>query len=206
MQALYNDYFFGIIVLSLFSLQGIVMIFSKGSIRLEKPNGGIISWFYNILNLSIIMIITPIVAFSLFGKINISVFLISINFNSETFNQNLSFFGLILFAIGSLIMFWSRITIWDNFRLGAVEPKGNDKLIQKGLYKIIRHPTYLSVIINAFGLSFLSKSAIILILTICIIYLIIKIIPIEEILLKGFYKNEFNDYKKSTKKLIPFIY
>jgi len=52
----------GIIILVLFSLQGLVMLFSPGSLRLQKPEAGGISWVYNILNLFIILFVTPLVA------------------------------------------------------------------------------------------------------------------------------------------------
>jgi len=35
-----TDKFLGIFIIVLFAMQGLVMLFSKGSIRLQKPEGG----------------------------------------------------------------------------------------------------------------------------------------------------------------------
>lgn len=201
-----TDKFLGISIIILFALQGVVMVFSKGSIRLQKPEGGYTAWVYNILNLFIILVITPLVGFSLIGKIKLpaSVFLI----------QDLSFIdihilkitGAGLFTIGTIIMLWSRITLWDSFRLGGVEPSDSDKLILSGPFKVLRHPTYLSIILNSLGLAIIVQSLSIFVLFTLLIVLIIRVIPIEEALLVKTYGEEYKDYQKKVKKIFPFVY
>lgn len=67
---LIGSHLLGIIIMVLFSLQGIVMLFSQGSLRFQKPEGGVISWLYNTLNLFIILVVTPLVAILLMKKVS----------------------------------------------------------------------------------------------------------------------------------------
>ena len=200
------DFVAGIIVLGFFSLQGIVMIFSKGSIRLQKPKGGLLPWVYNILNLGIILILTPIIGFTLIGKLSCTPGILPIQINNATLLFLVSITGILLFVMGSLLMFWSRIVLWENFRLGGVVPRGGDQLVVMGPYKLVRHPTYLSIILNIIGLTLLSLSIVVTMLAVLLVYLVVKLIPIEEAQMIGFYKEKYINYRKNVKKLIPFIY
>lgn len=201
-----TDKFLGISIITLFALQGVVMVFSKGSIRLQKPDGGYTAWVYNILNLFIILVITPLVGFSLIGKINLPVSVFLIQDLSFIDIQILKITGAVLFTIGTIIMLWSRITLWDSFRLGGVEPSDSDKLILSGPFKVLRHPTYLSIIINSLGLAIIVQSLSIFVLFTLLIVLIIRVIPIEEALLVKTYGEEYKDYQKKVKKILPFVY
>ncbi|RLD72466.1 MAG: hypothetical protein DRJ10_18660 [Bacteroidetes bacterium] len=196
----------GILVLVFFCLQGIVMVFSKGSIRLQKPKGGLIPWFYNILNLSIILILTPVVGFILLGKLDNLSCLLPIQISNTVLIFLLLLIGISLFVIGNLIMFWGRIVLWGSFRLGGVMPRDDDQLVISGPFKLMRHPTYLAVILNAAGLVLFSQSMIIAVLSVLLVYLIVKLIPIEEAQMMQFYKERYIEYQRNVKKLIPFIY
>lgn len=117
----------------------------------------------------------------------------------------LSWAGLILFASG--IIFQS-IAMWQlkgfyTVRLGI---QTEQKLVTSGLYRVVRHPGYLSYIIAIIGIG-LSLSSILTLVFVIFIALFItwRIKGEEEMLLKEF-GNEYREYMKRTKKLIPFIY
>ena len=93
-----------------------------------------------------------------------------------------------------------------NFRFNiAPDISSNSKLIVKGPYKFIRHPMYTSVL----GISFyLIMNDInyfrIIIFTILLVNFLFKLDYEEKILISKF--PEYSEYKKTTKKLIPFLY
>ena len=77
-------------------------------------------------------------------------------------------------------------------------PKENSKLITSGIYTILRHPMYYSLIIISLGLFMKSFTIYNLILTILLIFIIYNKIVIEEkYLKKKFIK--YNLYKKEVK-------
>ena len=85
------------------------------------------------------------------------------------------------------------------------EIKSNAKLVMKGPYRFIRHPMYSSVLL--FSLTLMIDQFNFLRLTVYLILLINLLIKLhyeENLLLKTF--SEYSEYRKKTKKLIPYIY
>jgi hypothetical protein len=48
---IFTDKAIGILLLGLMGLQGMFMMLSPGSVRIQKPEGGMTAWIYNIFNL-----------------------------------------------------------------------------------------------------------------------------------------------------------
>ena len=77
-------------------------------------------------------------------------------------------------------------------------PKENSKLITKGIYRIIRHPMYYSLIIISFSLFIKSLTVYNFMLSILLTFIITNKIKIEEeFLTKKF--NKYTLYKKEVK-------
>ena len=80
------------------------------------------------------------------------------------------------------------------------------KLVTTGYYKHIRHPIYTGELFRNSTIPLILSSWIgIITVTFAFIFLIIRI-KIEEDLLLETFGEEYEDYRKSTKKLIPFLY
>jgi protein-S-isoprenylcysteine O-methyltransferase Ste14 len=99
---------------------------------------------------------------------------------------------------------WAIFIMKFNFNV-APDLVSNAKLVKEGPYKFIRHPMYTSVlgITICYILNDFSPLRI-LIFVILLINFILKLNYEENILIAKF--SEYSDYKKSTKRLIPFIY
>jgi protein-S-isoprenylcysteine O-methyltransferase Ste14 len=115
----------------------------------------------------------------------------------------LSLFPFELIAL--LIGFWS---VW-NMRISRLnifpEVLNGAKLIQQGPYKYIRHPMYFSVILLSIVLIINHFQIDRLIISFALAFnLIFKIEWEERILSEEF--REYYSYRKSTWKLIPWIY
>lgn len=128
------------------------------------------------------------------------IFIVIISDSSITSNP----ISLIVFSLAILI---GLIPILQkNFKVNIFpEVTKNMDLVTSGIYKFIRHPMYLSVLLV--GISFViadPKPLILLVWMILLINLHLKM-DIEEInLIKTF--PEYKEYRNSTKRLIPFIY
>ncbi|MHA2294362.1 MAG: methyltransferase family protein [Candidatus Hodarchaeales archaeon] len=88
-------------------------------------------------------------------------------------------------------------------RLQIVE---NHRLVKDGLYNHVRHPLYTGEFFRAFLAQLFFSSLIGIPFSILAICLLLIRIQIEERMLIDKFGNEYELYKKNTKKLIPFIY
>ena len=117
-----------------------------------------------------------------------------------------SYIGLIFVILGFVLRQWSIITL-GNFFTPVVVIQKNQKLIQSGPYKYIRHPSYTGLFLEIVGVGlFLSNWLAIIIILILLFPSLIYRISIEEKVLVKAFRNEYTSYQKRTKKLIPFIY
>ncbi|MDT3738839.1 MAG: isoprenylcysteine carboxylmethyltransferase family protein [Candidatus Kapabacteria bacterium] len=124
-----------------------------------------------------------------------------------TFSDNdyIRLIGLLFSIIGFFFMNWSIIVLGKHFSLN-VTIQDNHKLIKNCPYGIIRHPRYLGIIVFIVGIPITFVSIIPLILDLFVIGVILWRIKDEEELLRIEFKDEWDEYKKSTYSLIPFIY
>ena len=133
------------------------------------------------------------------------------------FLQNLKFqffalIGLAFVIIGGYLRIKARLELrkkagFDNLvstsRLQIVE---GQQLVKDGLYKHLRHPVYLGEILRNLGIVSIFSSGIgILFIMVGTIFLLFRIKTEEEMLVEAF-GSDYEDYKRKTKRLIPYIY
>jgi len=112
--------------------------------------------------------------------------------------------GKALFYIGLGIALWGAILLGPNLT-PMPRPKSNGQLIQNGLYRHVRHPIYLGVILLSFGWAASEQNLYTLIVAILLlIFFDLKSRKEEEWLREQF--KDYAEYQQKTKKLIPFIY
>ena len=114
--------------------------------------------------------------------------------------------GFIITCIGIGIRWLSIQTLQDAFNIYVAVPE-NKKIIKKGLYKNIRHPSYLGLLLAYLGLGIILSNWISLLFIFLPIFVaIIHRIRIEEQVLIDALGEEYLDYCKSTYKLIRGVY
>ena len=122
----------------------------------------------------------------------------------DKLNQTLWWIGQILFYSGIVIAIWAAILLGPNLT-PLPKPKPSGQLIQTGLYKLVRHPIYLGVILVSFGWAGIEQTIYTLVLAfIVLIFFDLKSRQEERWLTQKF--SEYAEYKMTTKKLIPFVY
>jgi protein-S-isoprenylcysteine O-methyltransferase Ste14 len=113
--------------------------------------------------------------------------------------------GVVLFAAGGALRIWPVFVLGERFS-GLVAIQRGHTLVTSGVYGLIRHPSYLGLLINSLGWSLAFRSGIGVILTLLLIPPLLARIHAEEDLLRSQFGDEYKTYCSHTSCLIPGIY
>lgn len=120
--------------------------------------------------------------------------------------------GYIPVAASVLCLAAILMGVWAKISLGqAYSPRGesgaNSQLIQSGPYRLVRHPLYSAACLWAFFWPLLVNSLIGALLTgILVVYAVSNRIESEEQSLIAAFGDAYREYRKTTWRLIPYIY
>ena len=113
--------------------------------------------------------------------------------------------GVALFAAGGALRIWPVFVLGRRFSgLVAIQP--GHTLVTGGIYGVIRHPSYLGLLINSLGWALAFRSVVGLLLTVLLVPPLIARIRAEERLLRSQFGAEYEAYCRRTSRLIPGIY
>jgi len=183
----------GIIILMVSAITGGILLLAPGSIRLQRPDCGWAGWLFNILNLLFFMVLIPICGFMMIKGIQVPFFIYLPIIESRLY-LGVELLGLLIFLLGSLLLFWSRLSLRRSFRLAGVKPSQTDYLTLHGPYKWIRHPMYLAALMVLFGLTLILASLLLAVMFAIMYFLILKLIPEEEKQLDQAYPVAYLEY------------
>ena len=114
--------------------------------------------------------------------------------------------GILVYLAGMIIRWTSIIQLKKAFTVDVVISQ-KQELKTDGLYKIVRHPSYLGIALISSGLSIGMNSLFsFLVLTLPVFFAIIYRIYVEEAILLEEFGVKYEKYCKTTRKIIPFIY
>ncbi|MDR2884111.1 MAG: hypothetical protein LBV09_03285, partial [Deferribacteraceae bacterium] len=113
--------------------------------------------------------------------------------------------GVAIFAISISLMIFSAIKLGNLFSK-SINVQREHRLITDGIFRFLRHPWDVGVILFGFGISlcFLSIIAFILSIGLAITYL--WRIREEEAFMEAEFGDDWREYKGRTKKMVPFLY
>jgi protein-S-isoprenylcysteine O-methyltransferase Ste14 len=114
--------------------------------------------------------------------------------------------GLILLFTGITIR-WISINTLKKYFTANLTIQEDHKLITTGIYKNIRHPSYLggALCFAGFGIALDNYVSLFFIFFINLILILIRI-DYEEKILANKFGSVFEEYKKRTKKLLPLLF
>jgi protein-S-isoprenylcysteine O-methyltransferase Ste14 len=113
--------------------------------------------------------------------------------------------GVVLFAAGGALRLWPVFVLGRRFSgLVAIQP--GHMLVTRGIYGVIRHPSYLGLLVNALGWALAFRSAVGVLLTVLILPPLLARIRAEEALLRTHFGDEYDAYRARTSRLIPGLY
>ncbi|MBN1157344.1 isoprenylcysteine carboxylmethyltransferase family protein [Candidatus Woesearchaeota archaeon] len=103
------------------------------------------------------------------------------------------------------ILITSFFIAWTLVSLPPV--RRGKEIMKKGAYRYVRHPLYASVLdFFVFGIGFYLKSWFLLFAGIALIFICGTLVEKEETLMLQWFGQGYEEYRKRTRKFIPFIY
>ena len=142
----------------------------------------------------------------IFISITTSV-VVSIKYNAPLLMDSyIAYCGLIIIFIGIILRYLIITTLGQLFT-ADVTIKQNHRLNKDGFFKHVRHPSYSASLLSFinFGISLNNIISVMLVSILIFTAFIIRIRVEERVLIEHF-GSEYLDYKKATKRIIPFIY
>lgn len=119
--------------------------------------------------------------------------------------QILRIVGLAMFVVFSWVQVWAYKTLGKNYAQDIVIMKEHN-LVTKGIYRLIRHPQYISQMLSDLGAGLALMSYLVLPLVLIVeIPLFIMRAIVEEKMLRKHFGESFVSYKKHSGFMIPFI-
>jgi protein-S-isoprenylcysteine O-methyltransferase Ste14 len=113
--------------------------------------------------------------------------------------------GVALFAAGGALRIWPVFVLGHRFSgLVAIQP--GHTLVTSGVYGVIRHPSYLGLLVNSLGWALAFRSGVGVLLTAFMIPPLVARMRAEEALLRTQFGGEYEAYCRRTSRLIPGIY
>jgi protein-S-isoprenylcysteine O-methyltransferase Ste14 len=113
--------------------------------------------------------------------------------------------GVALFAVGGGLRLAPVFVLGSRFS-GLVAIQKDHRLVTDGLFRIIRHPSYLGLIVSTLGWALTFRSVIGVLLAALMIPILIARIRAEEALLLSHFGAEYDAYRARTWRLIPGLY
>jgi protein-S-isoprenylcysteine O-methyltransferase Ste14 len=119
--------------------------------------------------------------------------------------ETIRWLGVVLFAAGGALRLWPVFVLGRRFSgLVAIQP--GHELVTSGVYRVIRNPSYLGLLVNSLGWALAFRSGVGLVLTALLIPPLFARIHAEERLLRTQFGREYDGYCNRTWRLIPGLY
>jgi protein-S-isoprenylcysteine O-methyltransferase Ste14 len=113
--------------------------------------------------------------------------------------------GIVLFAGGGALRMWPVFVLGHRFSgLVAIQP--GHQLVTSGIYRVVRHPSYLGLLIGSLGWALAFRSGVGVLLVACMFAPLLARMRAEENLLRSHFGAQYDAYSARTSRLIPGIY
>jgi protein-S-isoprenylcysteine O-methyltransferase Ste14 len=113
--------------------------------------------------------------------------------------------GFVLFVVGGILRLWPVFVLGRRFSgLVAIQP--NHALVTKGIYRYVRNPSYVGLLMSSFGWALVFRAVVSILITALMLIPLLARIRSEERLLAGHFGAEYERYRARTWRLLPGIY
>ena len=117
-----------------------------------------------------------------------------------------AYVGTICLLLGMAIRFYAIATLRRFFTVNVTLREGH-RLVRSGLYRWIRHPSYTGSLLSFYGFAIALQNVwAAIILVVPITYAFFVRMRVEEQVLRDAFPDEYADYERATRRLVPFIY
>ncbi|KVN92438.1 isoprenylcysteine carboxyl methyltransferase [Burkholderia ubonensis] len=119
--------------------------------------------------------------------------------------ETLRWAGVALYIAGGALRLWPVFVLGRRFSgLVAIQP--GHTLVTDGIYRVIRNPSYLGLLVNSLGWALVFRAGVGVLLTVLTIPPLVARIRSEEALLRAHFGAEYDAYCARTWRLIPGVY
>jgi protein-S-isoprenylcysteine O-methyltransferase Ste14 len=119
--------------------------------------------------------------------------------------EGVRWLGVVLFIGGGALRMWPVFVLGKRFSgLVAIQP--GHTLVTSGIYRKLRNPSYLGLLVNSLGWALAFRSGVGVLLTVLTIVPIIARIRSEEALLRSQFGAQYEAYCAGTWRLVPGLY
>ncbi|WP_416739807.1 methyltransferase family protein [Pseudomonas sp. NFX71] len=119
--------------------------------------------------------------------------------------EGVRWLGALLFIVGGVLRLWPVFVLGKRFSgLVAIQP--GHRLVTDGIYRTLRNPSYLGMLVNAVGWALAFRSGVGLLLAALTVIPLIARIHAEEALLRAQFGSEYEAYCSRSWRLIPGVY
>jgi protein-S-isoprenylcysteine O-methyltransferase len=121
-------------------------------------------------------------------------------------HRSFMFAGVALFVTGLFLRWWAIITLGRFFTVDVtIEP--DHELIERGPFRMVRHPSYTGVLLAFMGFALtLGNWAALLVILLPIGAAFVHRMNVEEDALSRALGPQYTGYMRRTKRLVPFVY
>jgi protein-S-isoprenylcysteine O-methyltransferase len=115
-------------------------------------------------------------------------------------------FAVVLMIFGLAVRITAIVTLGRSFTVN-VATHASQTLQRSGLYSMVRHPSYLGLEICFLAVGLYTRNwACLALMLIAPTLAVVYRIHVEEVALRGAFGAQYDDYARTTKRLIPGIY
>ena len=119
--------------------------------------------------------------------------------------EGVRWFGVSLYAVGGVLRIAPVFVLGRRFSgLVAIQP--GHRLVTGGIYRVIRHPSYLGLFVNALGWGLAFRAGVGVFIAVLMLIVVLARIEAEERLLNETFGAEYDAYRARTWRLIPYLY
>lgn len=113
--------------------------------------------------------------------------------------------GLALYIVGCIVRLVPVFILGRRFS-GLVAIQEGHELVTGGMYGLIRHPSYLGLLLGLFGWDLIFRSAVGVLLSLLMIPPLVARMNSEEALLSSEFGEPYDTYRRRTWRLVPYLY
>ncbi|WP_423380341.1 methyltransferase family protein [Burkholderia sp. LMG 32019] len=113
--------------------------------------------------------------------------------------------GVALYIAGGGLRIWPVFVLGKRFS-GLVAIQSGHTLVTDGIYRRIRNPSYLGLLVNSFGWALAFRSGVGVLLVVSMLVPLVARIRSEEALLRAQFGAEYDAYCARTWRLLPGVY
>jgi protein-S-isoprenylcysteine O-methyltransferase Ste14 len=113
--------------------------------------------------------------------------------------------GLALLVVGGVLRVWPILVLgWRFSPFVAIQER--HELVTGGIYRVIRHPSYVGAVLGLAAWSLVFRSSVGLAMIVPTVWMVVARIEAEEALLASEFGERYEAYRRRTWRLVPFVY